>query len=182
VCGREVCRKHLLEKLYVFGTQNSVLYRADLVRSHDPFYNEANIQADTEACFALLKTSDFGFVHQVLTFTRVRAGSLNTISTAMQTSWAAILHLLVKYGPEYLTRDELGACLNRHLSAYYNFLGKSLMLGRNKKFWDYHKGQLTEAGVGFSRARLARGTLATLWEALLNPKDTLERLLKRRDG
>src|SRR6266853_864191 len=55
VCGREVCRKHLLEKLYVFGTQSSVLYRADLVRCHDPFYNESNIQADTEACFALLK-------------------------------------------------------------------------------------------------------------------------------
>jgi glycosyltransferase involved in cell wall biosynthesis len=181
VCGREVCRQHFLEKLYVFGSQNSVLYRADLVRSHDPFYNEANIHADTEACFALLNTCDFGFVHQVLTFTRVRPGSLNTISTAMHTYWGDMLHLLAMYGPEYLTHDELEVCLDRHLSAYYRFLGKSLMLVRDKKFWDYHKRQLTEAGVGFSWARLATGTLATLWGAVLNPKDTIERLLKRRD-
>jgi hypothetical protein len=176
VCGREVCRKHFLDKLYVFGSQNSVLYRADLVRSHDPFYAEANIHADTEVCFALLKTCDFGFVHQVLTFTRVRPGSLITIATAMQTHWASTLHLLVTYGPEYLTHDELEVCLDRHLSEYYRFLGKSLMLGRDKRFWDYHKRQLTEMGVGFSWARLARGALATLWRAVLNPQNTIERL------
>jgi len=181
-CGREVCRKHFLERLYVFGSENSVLYRADLVRSHDPFYNEANIHADTEACFALLKTCDFGFIHEVLTFTRVRPGSLNTISTAMHTYWANMLYLLVTYGPEYLTPDELEVCLDRHLSEYYRFLGKSLILSHDKKFWDYHKRQLTEAGVGFSWARLARGMLATLGGAMLNPKDTIEKLLKRRDN
>jgi len=180
--GREVCRKHFLERLYVFGSENSVLYRADLVRSHDPFYNEANIHADTEACFALLKTCDFGFIHEVLTFTRVRPGSLNTISTAMHTYWANMLYLLVTYGPEYLTPDELEVCLDRHLSEYYRFLGKSLILSHDKKFWDYHKRQLTEAGVGFSWARLARGMLATLGGAMLNPKDTIEKLLKRRDN
>jgi hypothetical protein len=182
VCGREVCRKHFLEKLYVFGTQNSVLYRADLVRSNDPFYNEENIHADTEACFALLKTYDFGFVHQVLTFTRVRPGSLNTISTAMHTYWASMLHLLVTYGPEYLTHDELEVCLDQHLSEYYKFLGKSLMLGRGKRLCDYHRRQLAKAGFGFSWARLASGMLVTLWGAVLNPKDTIERLLKRRDN
>ena len=69
--GAEVCRKHFLEKVYVFGSATSVLYRSDLIRRHNPLYNEANIHADTEACFQLLKESDFGFVHQVLTFTRV---------------------------------------------------------------------------------------------------------------
>src|SRR5262245_40815589 len=172
VCGRDVCRKHFLEKLYVFGSENSVLYRADLVRSHDPFYNEANIHADTEACFALLKTCDFGFVHQVLTFTRVRPGSLNTLSTAMQTHWASTLHLLVTYGPAYLTHDELAVCLDQHLSEYYSFLGKSLMLGRDKRFWDYHKRQLTAAGVGWSWVCLARGMLATLGGTLRNPQNT----------
>jgi hypothetical protein len=180
--GREICRKHLLEKLYVFGSENSVLYRADLVRSHAPFYNEANIHADTEACFALLKTCDFGFVHEVLTFTRVRPGSLNTISTAMHTYWANMLYLLVTYGPEYLTPDELEVCLDRHLCEYYRFLGKSLILSHDKKFWDYHTRQLAEAGVGFSWARLTGATLAMLGGAMLSPKDTIKKLLKRRDN
>src|ERR1700746_4068566 len=78
--GRAICRQHFLDRLYVFGSANAVLYRAGLVRGKDPFYNEANIHADTEVCFTLLKTCDFGFVHQILTFTRVRSESLSTIS------------------------------------------------------------------------------------------------------
>jgi glycosyltransferase involved in cell wall biosynthesis len=180
VCGHKICRKHLLEGLYVFGSPSSVLYRADLIRDNDPFYNEANIHADTEVCFALLKTCDFGFVHQVLTFSRVRPGSQNTVSSAMQTHLAHTLRLLVTYGPQYLTYDELKECQEQHLSEYYRFLGKSLMLGREKEFWDYHRRQITEAGVGFSRSRVVGGALATLWEAGLNPKDAIERLWKRR--
>ena len=69
VDGREVCRRFFLEDIYVFGSPHSLLYRSDLVRSHDPFFNEANIfHADTEACFDLLRSYDFGFVHQVLTY------------------------------------------------------------------------------------------------------------------
>jgi glycosyltransferase involved in cell wall biosynthesis len=179
--GREICRKHFLEEVYVFGSPTTVLCRADLVRSRDPFYDAANIHADTETCFALLKASDFAFVHQVLTFTRVREGSLNTVAADIQAYFGAMLHLLVSYGPYYLTQEELEASLNRHLSAYYRFLGKSLILGRDKMFWDYQKRQLTEAGVGFSRARLATATLATLADAVLNPKYTIQKLLKHRE-
>ena len=32
ISGREICRRMFLDDLYVFGTPNSVLYRADLVR------------------------------------------------------------------------------------------------------------------------------------------------------
>jgi glycosyltransferase involved in cell wall biosynthesis len=39
VSGREICRRHLLENLYLFGSANTLLYRADLVRSNDPFFN-----------------------------------------------------------------------------------------------------------------------------------------------
>jgi glycosyltransferase involved in cell wall biosynthesis len=179
VSGHEICRRHLLEGLYVFGSANTVLYRADMVRNHDPFYNEANIHADTEVCLALLKTRDFGFVHQVLTFTRVRPGSLNTASQELHTYFASMLQLLVTHASDYLTREECEARLARHLAEYYRFLGKSLMLGRDKQFWDYHKGELTKAGVGFSRARLADGALAMLYNAVLNPKDTLQRLLRQ---
>ena len=122
--GREVCRLHLLDRVYVFGSANSVLYRADLVRSREPFYNEANIHADTEVCFAILTSCDFGFVHQVLTFTRVREGSLNAKSTEMQTAFAGWLHTLITYGPDYLSGQELNAELKQHLARYYMFWGR----------------------------------------------------------
>jgi glycosyltransferase involved in cell wall biosynthesis len=180
VSGREICRQHLLNRLYVFGSPNALLYRSDLVRNRDPFFNETNIHADTEACFALLKTSDFGFVHQVLTFTRVRPGSRATMSTEIQTSFAGFLQILTTLGPDYLTRDELRGLLQRHISGYYRFLGKALLLGHDKSL-DYHKRKLIEAGIGFSWARMIRGTLATLWGLMLNPKSAVEKLLKTRE-
>ena len=180
VNGHEICRRHFLEQLYVFGSANAVLYRGDLVRARDPFYNDGNIHADTEVCFTLLRTSDFGFVHQILTFTRVRPGSLATISEDRQTCFASMLQLLITYGTDYLTREESEAWLAQHLSEYYRFLGKSLLLGHDKTFWDYHKGELIKAGVGFSRICLAKGLLQTLSNAALNPLDTVGKLLDKK--
>jgi glycosyltransferase involved in cell wall biosynthesis len=180
VCGRELCRQLFLEELYVLGSASTMLYRSDLVRSRDPFYNEANMHADTEACIALLRTWDFGFVHQVLTFTRDRPGSLSTISTELNTHIAGSLYALVTYGRDYLTTKEFDQCIKGHLFEYYRFLGKNLLFGRDSRFWQYHKRKLTEAGIGFSKLRLAGAFLGTLCEAALNPKDSIKKLLKRR--
>jgi glycosyltransferase involved in cell wall biosynthesis len=181
ISGRDICRKDLLEKVYAVGSPSTVLYRADLVRSHDPFYNEANIHADTEACFALLRACDFAFVHQVLTFTRLRPESRSATSSQVQTCLACKLHILLTYGGDYLTREEFEACLERHLSEYYRFLGKSLLLGGQRQLWEYHKRQLAQSGIGFSRLRLAMGTMATLCDAALNPEDSIQKLLRRRE-
>lgn len=181
VSGREICRRHFLNELYVFGSPNAVLYRADLVRNKHPFFNEANIHADNEACFALLRTSDFGFVHQILTFTRVRSEARSTISSDLQTHFAGMLQLLVTHAPYFLTHDDLEDLLRRHISQYYRFLGKSLLLGHDK-ILDYHKKELIEAGVGFSWPRVVMGAVATLWDLAMNPKSTTEKLLKTRDS
>ncbi len=175
VPGREVCRRLFLEDLYVFGSATSLLYRSDIVRSHDPFYNESNFHADMEACVSALKTCDFGFVHQVLTFSRVRAGSLETISSDMNTITAGKLHDLVTHGPNYLSPEELKVCLDRKLFTYYSNLVGGLLRIRDKKYWDYHKRKLNEAGVGFSRVRLAKVALAKLFGAALNPKTAFEK-------
>ena len=180
VSGREVCRRLFLEDLYVFGTGSSLLFRAELVRSHDPFYNEQNLHADSEACCALLKTCDFGFVHQVLTFTRVRPGSLTTFATDLNTLLTGRLNDLVIHGPDYLTSEEFETCLDRKMSEYYVFLARNLVQRRDQRFWEYHRRKLTDLGVGFDRVRLAKVTLAKMVSALLNPKRTVEELLTRR--
>ena len=181
VPGREICRRHLLDGLYVFGSANAVLYRADLVRSRDPFYNEANIHADTEVCFALLNTADFGFVQQVLTFTRVRPLSLSTASEDLGTNFAGMLQVLARHASDYLNPVECQNRLNRHLSEYYAFLGENIFLGRERAFWNYHRRELTQAGVGFSRCGLAIGILATLCRVALRPRAALARLRRDRE-
>lgn len=178
ISGREICRKHLLDSVYVFGTPTTVLYRSDLVRKHKQFYNEASIHADTEVCFELLRDCDFAFVHQVLSFTREREESLSSQAADLHAYFGSMLFILTTYGKDYLTDDELGECLDAQVSEYYKFLGKNILARRGKGFWDYHKRSLMRAGLGFSLGRLAQGFILTVCEALSRPKCSVEKLLR----
>jgi len=149
--GREICRERLLGGPYVFGSSTSALYRSDLVRENNPFFNEANPHAaDSEVCFNLLKQSDFGFVHQVLTFSRKRSGSLLTESQALNASAADTLRELVEYGPVFLSEREFKTQLKEMLGRYYDFLASSLAR-RDRRFWSFHKSALRDCGVTFQR-------------------------------
>jgi glycosyltransferase involved in cell wall biosynthesis len=177
IAGQEVCRRLFLDGLYVFGTANSLLYRADLVRGRDPFYREDNINADCETCIDLLKTCDFGFVSQILTFMRVRKHSLSAMSAKINTVGMGRVQYTVMHGRHFLTEREFDRCLRRELDGHYMYLGGSFLRGRDNGFWRYHKKMLDDIGLGFSPARLAKGILAAVYIAGLHPQRTLTRLL-----
>jgi glycosyltransferase involved in cell wall biosynthesis len=174
--GREICRRTFLEGISVFGTANSVLYRSDLVRQRPEFFNEGNFHADFEAAFSLLKGSDFGFVHQVLTFTRLRDESLITMAVDMQMDLGCKLQTLASHGRDFLNDKEYKQCVERLLAKYYNFLAVSLMRGRREeRFWSFHNQKLEET-VGFSRTRLAKAILARVCRSVLSPYETVSKL------
>ncbi len=176
VGGREACRQFLLQTLILFGTQTSVLYRSDLVRSRDPFYLETNMCADFEACFALFRNSDLGFVHQVLTYSRPRPESIGRVSSDTGANYGSLLEILLTYGKECLSEDEYQYCLDLQLSQYYEFLGRRLWVERDRGFWAFHKKTLDDAGVGFSRARVAMAAFGALWKAATSPNAAFERM------
>jgi glycosyltransferase involved in cell wall biosynthesis len=179
VRGREVCRRYLLEGMNPFGTAHSVLFRSDVVRARDPFYDESNWHSDRETCVALLRNHDFGFVHQVLTYTRERPGSLNTVAANVNSYVAGTLNDLLLHGSEFLTKPEFDGCLSRLEAEYYNFLSVNLMKGRrDPQFWAYHRRKLAESSVGFSRLRLLRAFLARVLQAVLNPYETVKKIQK----
>lgn len=174
VAGREACRQFLLRRLILFGTQTSALYRADLVRARDPFYVNTEMAADLEVCFALLRTSDFGFVNEVLTYSRPRERSMAKISGDMGTFFGSLLGMLFTYGEGCLSTDEFAECLNLQISQYYSFLGRRVFVERDPGFWSYHKKTFAKFGIGFSRARLTKAAVAELCSSLRDPKSTLE--------
>jgi len=177
VSGRDAVRLLFIDKVYVLGTASSLLYRSDVVRANVPFYNESNMHSDTETCISLLRQWDFGFVHQVLAFTRQRAGSLMTEAKAMNRLLAARLYELTQYGRDFLTPEELQRSLDDRLAEYYNFLAVSLIRGRqDAHFWAFHKSRLEQSGLGFSRLRLAWAVLTRFLRAGLHPRTTLEKL------
>jgi len=174
--GREFCRRKLLGERLQFGTMTSVLVRADLIRQQHAFFNEANLHADNEACFHVLMQSDFGFVHQVLSFTRIEEGTLRSVSKQLNTYLPGMLTNLVKFGPLCLTQPELQAAVEADLAGYYRFLAQSVVPIREAAFWQFHKSKLRELGYPFSTFRLAQAMLVRGLNALLNPKRSVEGL------
>jgi glycosyltransferase involved in cell wall biosynthesis len=169
VDGRELCRSLFLDGLYVFGTSTSLLYRAEVVRQNRPFFNESNLHGDSEACVAALKTWDFGFVHQVLTISRLRPRSLRTRSEEIDTYSGGKLRELVAHGRAFLNPEEYEMCLRRCVAGYYNNLAGGLFRRRGADFWRYHIAQLRDCGVPFSKGRLAVVVLGKVFGGALNP-------------
>jgi hypothetical protein len=169
----------LLGGPYVFGTPTSILYRSDLVRRTDCFYPNATAEADTSACYKCLHETDFGFVHQVLSYERIHGASTSTGCRRMNTYQSARLSDLIEYGPAFLTRDELERRQEEILFDYYRFLATSVFHKREPAFWGYHKGRLAELDHAFSRFKLSKAVCAKLLDLLLNPKTTFEAAVNR---
>lgn len=66
--GKEICRATFLGDYTVFGSPTALLIRNDLIGNGRIIYNEGSLHGDVELCLELLKNSDFGFVHQILTY------------------------------------------------------------------------------------------------------------------
>lgn len=184
VPGREICRWYLKGGPYIFGSPTSVLYRADLVRKREPFYRERYpLWADLDACLDLLKESDFGFVHQVLSFTRRHDEAASSVARRLNTYIFGQLELLKRYGPVYLEPGEYRQRLQAHLCQYHRFLGQGVFKRpRDKEFWRYHTAGLRELGVPITRVGLARAAIGAALEIVARPFAAARKVLAGSDG
>src|SRR5712672_327543 len=157
VSGREVSRLRLLQGRYVFGAPTATLVRSDYVRKQEHFYDEANLHADSTVCFRILQGSDFGFVHQLLTFTRIQGESNTAFSERMNSIQLSFLTELIQYGPACLDKDEYQARLGVRLREYYQVLAEGLLQGGGRKYFKFHKDWLRSLGLPLSWSRLLGG-------------------------
>ena len=180
VPGRVLGRAYLLEQgPAVFGSATFLLYLSDLLRSRYAFFNESEIHSDSEASLEAMERYDFGFVHQILTFTRVRAGSLTSLSQDINTYQPYRLYVVQRYGPKYLTRVELQRQTRQCLRHYYDYLGRQVGRRRGKDFWKFHRAKLAAVGRRLSRARLAAAVLRRALLLALNPQASAAKLARR---
>ena len=178
VDGRELCRLQLLGGPYVFGSPTSLMYRADLVRAQEEFFPNASPLADMSACYNSLQQTDFGFVHQVLSYERIHEQTESAVARSLNSYDPATLRDLVTYGPKYLTPQELEHRTEEVLSGYYRFLAVSALHFRDKEFWAFHRARMAECGYRFSGARLAKAVATKSLDLLLNPKSTVEKMVR----
>ena len=168
--GRQVARAVLQKRASVLGSPTSILIRSGLVSSDKPFFTDEFLHADKDACLRVLQESDFGFVKQVLTYTRRHNESVTSLTNSLDTRRQENLLMLRKYGRTLLSDAEFRRTEEREFVDYYNFLARRAGTGSGKAFWDSHRQVLESAGKPFSRWRLARA-IARRWA---NPAQALK--------
>jgi glycosyltransferase involved in cell wall biosynthesis len=179
VSGRDICRLSLLEGLYVFGTVTSILYRSDIIRGREPFFNESSRHEDTEACYEILQQYDFGFVHQILTFTRRENESITTRLRRFDPYYLLDKFIIVlKYGKFYLSESEYEKCFRTAESKYYWFLGKRFWFKDRKKLLEYHREGLTNIGRRLSISKMMKFAFIEFIIFILNPNRVMRYLSK----
>ncbi len=158
--GAEVSRSRLRGETHVFGTPTTTLLRADVIRAREPFYDPTYLHADAAACLDILREHDWGYVHQVLTQTRLHRESLTTRRAyPLQSMAADNLRMLLEYGPAYFDAQELDAVLRVRLQHYYDALGRYFLRHADLRFIAYQRLRLAQTDVPFSVLRLVRAAV-----------------------
>jgi len=180
LAGREACRRMLLDGVPLTGSQNTVLYRADVVRDRRPFYAPDRYFADCDAAIEILLEHDLGFVHQVLSFTRTENDSL----WGRSQSWDPLLLnrvlALEQYGGEVLSADEFDGARAHARREYLSALGRRSLRMPGRQFWEYHRAGLALLGWKLDWLDVLPWTIAEVLHVVLNPENTLRRALRRR--
>lgn len=185
VGGRDLCRATLLGGPYIFGCPTSLLYRADFTRRSPRFFPNSSPHCDTTACYQVLEDSDYGFVHQVLSYTRIHSASQTSQSLHYGMIKIAVLSDLCQYGPKFLNPQEMKKRLSVMLDDYYRTIAHLFPeQRRNKEFWERQERELRDLGLTFSRLRLWKTILSKSARWVYRPHAAITRLFggtKNRD-
>ena len=151
------------------------MYSAEVVRNRAPsFFPENRFFMDVDVAFRILRDADFGFVHQVLTFSRYQPETVT--DTASHFNWWPLMHYLMmeQYGREFLVAPEFEARYDEVTTEMYKGLGEQWLkdrfrLHRKKGFWEFQRRHLGDIGVELRPALLARGVVAAGLSLLGSP-------------
>ena len=177
--GPKACRLYLDGKDH-FGNPSVQMIRSDIIRASKPFYDESSVCPDMDFCFRVLQGNDFGFIHEILSYTRRYNDSIMTVLTKFHQGQLTQLLMISKYGNQLLTPTEFETRYRAIRRDYYQVLGESIMLRAPDQFWQFHRKSLETIGFELSRGKLAWCLFLAGLDLVLNPKLTVERLLARR--
>jgi glycosyltransferase involved in cell wall biosynthesis len=183
LAGKEMARLYLRKGVWVFGSPTAVMYRSSLVKKGQPFFDESALHEDTEKCMQILEHWDFGFVHQVLSFSRADNDSISSAVRDFQPVAIDRYILVQRYASVFLHEDEAVALKRAAKRGYYRVLAKEALFGRGPAFWQYHRNGLLTLGEKLDRLFLMLQVIKHLLWKVANPGAafaTILRLLRQK--
>jgi glycosyltransferase involved in cell wall biosynthesis len=177
--GKECARLYLREKIQVFGTQTTVMYRSSVVRHWRPFYDESlPLSADFDKCLQILRRWDFGFVHQVLSFTRRDNESLTSAILPFKPYDLDRYVFVRRYAAAFLDAAEAAALRRKAKRVYYRLLAKEALRFPTRAFWRHQGAGLKSLDETFDRSYLALHIAVELVWTVSNPGRTMLRVVR----
>jgi glycosyltransferase involved in cell wall biosynthesis len=180
--GREAARWQILGTAYPFGTVSTVLYRAECVHEHLPvFFPEDRFYFDLDVAFRILENHDFGFVHQVLSFSRYQPGAIMDEANQLHT-WPLMHYVTAEaHGRRFLEPDEFDQHFAKVSAELYRTLGEVWLKDRvrrhrRKDIWDFQRKNLASIGRQIHGGELARGAVRAGLRFLGCPRDLVASL------
>lgn len=180
--GREVCRRSLMGEYTAFGSLTTVMVRADLVRQREYFYPENRMFADSVAMFEVLKDVDFGFVHQVLSFSRLEADSISGLMESYGPMHLDRTIRLALFGRQYLTAEECDRYVAEQERVHARFLAEAWLRRRKPELWELHRRGLGTIGRELQDAWTLRDVLAVALHYAFSPLLLFSAMRKRMRG
>lgn len=160
ISGKEICRRYLLHGEYYFGAPSTILLRSDLIRKREKIYDESNLQSDISACLDILTESDFGFVHQVLSYTRRHENSVSErMANKYSTFMIGNLKTHLSYGPYFLTEEELNRRIPQRVKIFYIQFARNILFGKPGEVYQRHKTELESLDIPLNHFKLLKQLL-----------------------
>jgi len=116
--GREIIARSLASPVSLVGPPTALLWRADLVRSRQPFFDARFRHADADANYWTLMQSRYGLVHQVLTYNRGHVGSEPSLSDRLAAYAPERLRMIIRYGPQVLPEQDYQKLLREKIDEF----------------------------------------------------------------
>ncbi len=161
VSGREVCRSMLLGGPYVLGSMTSLLIRSDLIRKRPQFFDRKNPYSENAASYDVLRESDYGYIHEILSFHNPREHADDRVPADFNTHNLGRLVIFLKYGPIFLDQTEYQLHLKKQRLEYHRMLANNVLRVRPRRYWHYHRDTLAAFGSHIDKGLLAS---SVIWE------------------
>src|SRR5579863_361135 len=180
--GKEVVRLYLRAGLWVFGSPTAVMYGTALLRKGEPFYAEGRLHEDTDKCMEILEQWDFGFAHQVLSFSRADNESISTAVRSYQPRALDRYIAVRSYASKFLDEREARGLRRQSRAEYYETMAREALRLRRKAFWHYQQAGLRTIGESLSWPRLMLQAGLEILLAIGNPASKLAGVLRFARG
>jgi glycosyltransferase involved in cell wall biosynthesis len=175
--GRDISRAYFLNSHTLFAAPSNLLIRSDLLFDRENAYDPDNIHSDHGFCLDIMRTHDFGFVHQVLTFSRRHEEShTNRVAEKFDTYTMGRLKNLKKHGRYFLTEQELDMLMNSMIDTIHRSISHKFLFGRSMGVINYKLRELNEMEIPLSRWKVCKGLAAEIFSLRRNFKGLLKRL------